>query len=200
MRSTRATTTHKVLGSLAVIGTATAVAGLGTFGTFTDTTTPVSATLTSGDVDIDLSQPATRLDTPVTDLVPGDSIARTVTLENNGTSALSSVSLGVTAGSATVLTGDQVNGLQLALTACTVPWTEAAGPTHTCAGNQRAITTAGAVVGDHALDAPASLEPGGADHLLVTLTLPTTAGNAFQGQSTTLTLTFAGVQRAGTAR
>ncbi|WNV76727.1 TasA family protein [Geodermatophilus sp. DSM 44513] len=199
MRSTRTATTHKVLGSLAVIGTATAVAGLGTFGTFTDTTTPVSTELTSGTVSIDLAQPATPIPATVTDLVPGDTLSRPVTLTNDGTSALSSVTLDTTATSGSVLTTDAVDGLQLALASCTVPWTEAAGPTYTCTGTQTAIST-GRVVSSRPITGAASLEPDGTDHLLVTLGLPTTAGNAFQDKSATLSLTFTAVQRAATTR
>jgi hypothetical protein len=198
--STRGTT-RKVLGSLAVIGTAAAVAGLGTFGTFTDSTTPVSAELTSGTVSINLTQPAAPIPATTAGLLPGDSIARTVTLVNDGNSPLSTVALGVTTANPSVLTTDAVNGLQLALRSCSVAWTQATpAPTYTCAGTERAATTPGAAVGNRTLDTPASLTPGGTDHLLVTLTLPTTADNTFQGKSASLNLTFTGVQRAGTAR
>src|SRR3712207_3105423 len=111
--SNRAGTTRKVLGSLAVIGTAAAVAGLGTFGTFTDSTTPVTAQLTSGTVSINLAQPAAPIPATTTGLLPGDSIARTVTLTNDGNSPLSTVALGVSATTASILTSDTVNGLQL---------------------------------------------------------------------------------------
>jgi hypothetical protein len=198
--STRGTT-RKVLGSLAVIGTAAAVAGLGTFGTFTDSTTPVSAELTSGTVSINLTQPAAPIPATTTGLLPGDSIARTVTLVNDGNSPLSTVALGVTATTPSVLTTDAVNGLQLALRSCSVAWTQATpAPTDTSAGTERAIATPGAAVGNRTLDAPASLTPGGTDHLLVTLTLPATADNTFQGKTSTLALTFSGVQRAATTR
>src|SRR3712207_866743 len=113
-------TTRKVLGSLAVIGTAAAVAGLGTFGTFTDSTTPVTTQLTSGKVSIDLAQPATPIPATTTGLLPGDTIARTLTLVNDGDSPLSSVALGVTTGNPSVLTTDPVNVLQLTLRLCSV--------------------------------------------------------------------------------
>ena len=198
--STRATT-RKVLGSLAVLGTAAAVAGLGTFGTFTDSTTPVSAQLTSGTVSIDLAQPAAPIPAVTTGLLPGDSIARTLTLVNDGNSPLSSVALGVSTTNPSVLTTDPVNGLQLTLKACSVPWTQAGtAPLYTCAGTERALTTGGAAIGNRTLEAPASLTPGGSDHLLLTLSLPATADNTFQGKTSTLALTFSGVQRAATTR
>jgi hypothetical protein len=199
--SNRAGTTRKVLGSLAVIGTAAAVAGLGTFGTFTDSTTPVSAQLTSGTVSIDLAQPAAPIPAVTTGLLPGDSIARTLTLVNDGNSPLSSVALGVSTTNPSVLTTDPVNGLQLTLKACSVAWTQAGTvPLYTCAGTERALTTGGAAIGNRTLEAPASLTPGGTDHLLLTLSLPATADNTFQGKTSTLALTFSGVQRAATTR
>ena len=199
MSSTRATT-RKVLGSLAVIGTAAAVAGLGTFGTFTDSTTPVSAELTSGKVSIDLTQPAAPIPAVTTGLLPGDSIARTVTLRNDGDSPLSSVALGVTTSNPSVLTTDPVNGLQLTLKSCTVAWTQASPTTYSCGGTERAIATPGAAVGDRTLDTPTSLTPGGTDHLLLAVSLPASADNTFQGKTSTLSLTFSGVQRAATSR
>ena len=126
--STRAGTTRKVLGSLAVIGTAAAVAGLGTFGAFTDSTTPVSAQLTSGTVSIDLAQPAAPIPAVTTGLLPGDSIARTLTLVNDGNSPLSSVALGVSTTNPSVLTTDPVNGLQLTLKPARSPGPRAPPP------------------------------------------------------------------------
>ena len=200
MSSTRAGTTRKVLGSLAVIGTAAAVAGLGTFGTFTDSTTPVSAQLTSGTVSIDLAQPAAPIPATTAGLLPGDSIARTVTLVNDGNSPLSTVALGVNATTASILTSDAVNGLQLTVASCSVPWTQATpAPTYTCTGTTKTLGT-GAAVGTRTLDAPAALTPGGAEHLLLTLSLPTTADNTFQAKTATLALTFSGVQRAAATR
>jgi hypothetical protein len=199
MSSTRATT-RKVLGSLAVIGTAAAIAGLGTFGTFTDSTTPVTAQVTSGTVSIDLAQPAAPIPATTTGLLPGDSLARTLTLVNDGDSPLSSVALGVTTANPSVLTTDPVNGLQLTLKSCATPWAQATATTYTCGGAERLITTPGAAVGNRTLDAPASLSPGGTDHLLLTLSLPASADNTFQGKSAALSLVFTGTQRAGSAR
>jgi hypothetical protein len=46
----------------------------------------------------------------------------------------------------------------------------------------------------------ASLNPGGSDNLVFSISLPTSADNSFQGLSNTLNLTFTGVQRTGSAR
>jgi hypothetical protein len=43
-----------------------------------------------------------------------------------------------------------------------------------------------------------TLTAGSTDHLRVTITLPGTAGNTLQNQSSTISYTFSGSQRAGT--
>jgi Camelysin metallo-endopeptidase len=204
MSTNRRTTTRKVIGSLGVIGAAAAVAGLGTFGTFTDSTTPVATTVDSGTVDINLTPNGYTVPATVANFVPGDSMTRAVTLTNAGTAPLSSVTLGVTSSTtpATVLTSDATNGLQLAVRSCSVAWTQggtAQAPTYTCGGTETPMI-AKSVLGNQALPSPASLAPGGTDHLVFTISLPTTADNTFQGKSSALSLTFIGTQRNGTAR
>ena len=44
-----------------------------------------------------------------------------------------------------------------------------------------------------------ALTAGGSDHLRLTLTFPSTAGATLQGLSSTLTYSFLGTQRAGSA-
>jgi hypothetical protein len=188
-------TARKVVGSLGVIGAAAAVAGMGTFGTFTDSSTPVATTISSGTVDIDVSGPAVSTPLTTTGFVPGDSVTQAVNLVNKGTSALGSVTLNTTGTGGTVLTSDAVNGLQLALKSCAVAWTA----TNTCASGEALLST-GPVVGTRTLVNPAALNPGATDYLAFTVSLPTSADNTFQGKSTTLSLTFTGTQRTGTAR
>ena len=87
--------TRKVVGSLAILGTAAAVAGLGTYGNFTDSTTPMNTTVDTGTLSINLAQPGGAVAIPVTTsgFVPGDSISRAVNLINDGNSALGSVNV-----------------------------------------------------------------------------------------------------------
>jgi hypothetical protein len=197
-------TARKVVGSLAILGTAAAVAGLGTYGNFTDSTTPMNTTVASGTLSINLAQPAGAYAVPVsvTGLVPGDSITRAVNLVNDGDLAMSSVSVVSTATAPSILTTDTVNGLQLAVRSCSVPWTQggtASAPTYTCSGSQSTVMT-GPVVANTGLSNPASLNPGGTDYLTFSISLPTTADNTFQGKSAGLSLSFAGAQRSGSAR
>ena len=197
-------TARKVVGSLAILGTAAAVAGLGTYGNFTDSTTPMNTTVASGTLSIDLTQPAGAYAIPVsvTGLVPGDSITRAVNLVNDGTLGLSSVSLLSSATAPSILTTDATNGLQLSVKSCSVPWTQggtASAPTYTCSATQNTLMT-GPVVNNAALSNPNSLNAGGTDYLTFSISLPSTAGNGFQGQSAGLSLYFTGAQRSGSAR
>ncbi|MDP5182289.1 TasA family protein [Blastococcus sp. BMG 814] len=193
-----ASTARKVVGSLGVIGAAAAVAGLGTFGSFTDSTS-VDTTISSGRVSIDLTEPVAI---PVTTagFVPGDVLTRPVTLVNDGDTALGAVNLSATAAASSVLTSDAAKGLQLTLKSCPVAWTQGStASTWTCAGGETTLGS-GAVLAPIALGAVNSLNVGGTDHLAFSISLPTTADNAFQGKTAALTLTFTGTQRSGTAR
>ena len=193
---------RKVIGSLAVVGTAAAVAGLGTFGTFTDSTAPVSTTVQTGTVDINLAQPSGAVTIPATvsGFVPGDSMTRAVNLSNNGTSALSSISLGSTSTASNALVTDATNGLQLSVKACSVAYIGVGTTTPTCSGTERSLYSGAAVVASSALTGLSSMNAGGTDYLVFTVSLPTTAGNAFQGLSAPLSITFTGVQRNAAAQ
>jgi hypothetical protein len=195
--------TKKVVGSLAIAGTAAAVAGLGTFGTFSDSTAPLNTTVASGTVDINLAQPSGAFAVPVTTtgFVPGDSLSRAVNLSNNGDTALSSVSLASTATAASILTTDTVNGLQLSVKSCSVPYTQggtSTAATYTCSGTEKTLVS-GPAVGTNILNGLNSVNAGGVDYLVFSVSLPAGADNTFQGKSATLSLVFSGTQRTGTA-
>ena len=191
------TTARKVIGSLGVIGAAAAVAGLATFGTFTDSTTPVNATIDSGTLSITATQVGT-LPLTVSGFVPGDSMTRAVTLANDGDLSFGSLTLGASVTTSSVLTTDFVNGLRKSVRSCDVAWTES-GNTYTCASGEKVLGS-GPVMANVDLAGSAALAAQGTDHLAYTISLPTTADNTFQGQSAALSLTFTGTQLTGTAR
>ena len=196
------TKARKVVGSLGVIGAAAAVAGLGTFGTFTDSSTPVATTIQSGTLSINLTQQGFAVPVTTSNFVPGDSLTRAVNLVNDGSSPLGSVTLGTTVATPSVLTTDATNGLQLAVKSCSVPWTQggtATAATYTCTGTER-LLGGGPVMTSIALTNPASLAAGATDYLTFAISLPTSADNTFQGKSASLSLTFTGTQRTGSAR
>ena len=201
-KTTKSATARKVVGSLGVIGAAAAVAGMGTFGSFTDSSTPVATTIQSGTLNIDVTQQGFAVPVTTAGFVPGDSLTRAVNLVNSGNVALGSVTLNTTVGTPSILTTDTTNGLQLAVKSCSVPWTQAGtatAATYSCTGTERVLGS-GPVISNLTLSNPASLAAGATDYLTFAVSLPTTAGNTFQGQSAALSLVFTGTQRTGTAR
>jgi len=194
--------TRKIVISLGVVGAAAAVAGMGTFGTFTSSTSGTQQ-VASGTVNIALGSAGTvnnRLSVAATNVVPGDMIQRTATLSNTGTAALSGVTLTTTAAPTSLLDTDATNGLQMTIQSCATPWTEAGTApayTHTCAGATTVVASK-AVIGANTAIAGAALPANGVANLMVTLTLPTSADNTFQGKSSTINFAFTGTQRAAT--
>jgi hypothetical protein len=201
-RTANSSTARKVIGSLGVLGTAAAVAGMGTFGNFTDSTTPVATTIQSGTLSIDLSQQGYAVPVTTTGFVPGDSMTRAVNLVNDGNSPLSAVTLSSTATAGSVLTTDLSNGLQLTVKKCSVAWTQggtASAPAYSCSGTETLVAN-GPVVNTVAINGAAALNAGGTDYLTFSISLPASADNTFQGKSASLSLVFTGTQRTGTAR
>jgi hypothetical protein len=190
----------KVLGSVGVLAAAAAVAGIGTFGAFTDSTAPLASQVGSGTVSIDLAAPAQVLAVPRVDggWLPGDRSYLAVDLVNSGTSALGSVTMAISALHSSALDTDTTNGLQLTMDGCSQAW-DAAGGQYACAGTVTHFY-AGPIVVSGQLPRAASLTAGGVDHLLATATLPQTAGNSFMGATTDLGVVFTGTQRIGTNR
>lgn len=200
--ASRGRTARKVLGSLGVVGAAAAVAGMGTFGTFTDSTAPLNATVSSGTLHLQLTGQNATAAVPMTAsaFVPGDSLSRPVDLTNTGSLDMSSITLQSVATTSSLLNTDTVNGLQLSITSCPVDWTQGTPGRWTCSSTPTTVLASGRAVIQGALSNAASATAGQTDHLLLTLTLPTSADNTFQGKTSTLALTFTGTQKTGTTR
>ena len=118
-------TAARIVATFGVLGATAAIAGLGTFGTFSDTTSPVDTAVDSGVVSVDVADAGSGM-VPFTGglMLPGDSRRFPVDLVNSGNTALSTVSLGSTATASSVLDTDPVNGLQLKVEDCSLPWSE----------------------------------------------------------------------------
>ena len=191
----------KIVGAISAVGAAVAVAGLGTFGQFTDSTSPVNTQVDSGVTSIDVSSPG-GASVPFSGgmMLAGDSRSALVDLVNDGTTPLSSVTLRSWASASSILDQDAVNGLQLSVESCSVAWTTgAAAPT--CSGTTRSYFTAPIVVTNAPLTATAALAAGATDHLKLTAALPSSAsGDAFEGASSTVNFVFTGAQKAGGPR
>jgi hypothetical protein len=195
-------TARKVVGSLGVIGAAAAVAGMGTFGSFTDSATPANTTIDTATLDINAGAVGASIPVTTAGFVPGDSLTRAVDLVNSGTAPLGSVFLNTSVATPSNLTTDLTNGLQMAVKSCSVAWTQGgtpSAPTYTCSGAEQLLAS-GPVASNVSLPNAASLAAGGTDHLTFAISLPTSADNSFQSKSAALSLTFTGTQRTGTAR
>lgn len=195
----------KLVGSLMAIGVSASMAGLGTFATFTDTETGSTA-IDTGIVAMSIGASGTaanRLSVAAVDIVPGDTIQRAVdlTVDSTTTSTLASITLTTTGSAANVLTSDTTNGLQMAIDACSVAWTESVAPyTYTCSGTTTSVLASRAIIGADLALSNLGLTAGTTNRLRVTVTLPSTADNTFQNLANTITYSFTGTQRAATAK
>jgi spore coat-associated protein N len=197
----------KLLLSVALLGAAASIAGLGTYATFTSSTPAQNESVSSGTLQIDVGSTgsvANRLDIGASNIAPGDTIQRTVDLSNAASTVdLSSVTLTTSAPTqSSILDTDATNGLQMTIDKCSVGWTESGPPyTYTCGGSTSTVLASRPVIGSTlALSNLSSLTAGSTDHLRITLSLPTSADNSFQGKSSTIAYVFTGTQRNGTSK
>ena len=205
------TKSQKILVSVAAVGGAAGLAGLGTFAAFTDTGTGTQQ-ISAGTVNVDLGTgTGNRLSVVADGLVPGDTIQRRVTLTNSGSENLASLTLSTTATTSSALNTDTTNGLQMKIEKCAgaLGWREqGTGPyTYTCdqllpgdnAGTRTTVLARRPIIGSAlALSNIASLTDGATDNMVVTADLPTTAPNSMQGLSSVVEYGFNATQRAGT--
>jgi spore coat-associated protein N len=207
-------TSRKILLSIGAIGSAAGIAGMGTFATFTDSES-ASQTIKSGTVNIALgaSGENNRMSVEAAGLVPGDSVQRRVKLSNpseDGQQNLANIKLTTTATTSSLLDTDTTHGLQMKIEKCSglLGWRESATTpyTYTCdqvaandgLGSRSTVLAEGDVIGnEQVLSNMSALTVGNTDDLVVTVTLPQTAGNDFQGKTSTIQYTFVATQRAG---
>jgi predicted ribosomally synthesized peptide with SipW-like signal peptide len=190
--------------AFALVGLLVALGGLGAHASFTSSSS-VSHSVASGTVTIALGATGAstnRLNVNATAIAPGDTMQRSVDLSNTGTVDLASVTLTTTATASSALDTDATNGLQMTIDQCSQAWTESGvSPafTYTCGGSTSSVLASRAIIGSGvSLSNMSSVTPGSTDHLRVTLSFPSAAGNSFQGLSSTISYSFTGTQRAGT--
>jgi predicted ribosomally synthesized peptide with SipW-like signal peptide len=190
---------HKLIASLAVLGAAAAIAGLGTYATFTSSTS-ASHTIATGTLSL-TSGPTNRLGTGASLVAAGDSMQRALDLNYAGSISFGSATLTTNATTSSALDTDATDGLQMAIDKCSVAWTESGPPyTYTCSGTTSSVLASAPVIGSNLALSNLTLTAGSTDHLRVTVTLPGSAGNSLQNLSSTIAYTFTGVQRAGTSQ
>lgn len=193
--------------SVGAVGAASGIAGLGTFAGF-NSSTSASQDVATGTVEIKLGDTGTalnRLTVGATKVAPGDTIQRAVRLSNTGTIDLASVALTTTVApdTSSVLVTDATNGLQMKIDRCSQAWTETGSSapfTYTCGGTTTNVVPSRAVIGADVALPGTALTASSHDNLLVTLNLPATADNSFQGKSSSVVYTFVGTQRVAASR
>jgi spore coat-associated protein N len=187
---------------LAVAST-TVLIGVASVGVYANFSASATASHTAASSTITLALGSTgavtnRMTVNATGLVPGDVYYRSVDLINSGGHNLSSINLTTTASPTSLLDTDATNGLQMVLQRCSVAWTEAGSSpnfTYSCSGSTTSVLATRAVIGTTiALSNLTTATAGNTDHLLLTMTFPSTAGNTFQGLTSGLTFMFNGVQ------
>jgi spore coat-associated protein N len=196
-------TLRKLILSVALVGSAAAVAGLGTYATFTSSTTPIGHTISSGTVSISLGATGAatnRLNIGASGIVPGDTIQRSVDLINASTVNLASITLTTNATTSSVLDTDASNGLQMTIDKCSQAWTESGPPyTYTCGGTTTSVLASRRVIGTDIALSNLTLNAAATDHLRVTLTFPS-GSTVGQGATSVIEYTFTGTQRAAAAQ
>ncbi len=117
----------------------------------------------------------------LSNLVPGDTATRSVTLTNTGTVGFT-YSISASQSNNTLLWSDATNGLQVTVS--------------------RGATTlyTGALKNIGALAVATAVAPGATDTVGYVFSLPASAGNTFQSLTQDLTVTYTATQLAGTAR
>lgn len=191
-------TSGKLLASAALVGTAVAVAGLGTYGAFTDSTA-ANADVSLGTVDISLGSPDDAVGVTIADVLPGDTVEQLVTLSNQGGSDLSSITHTATS---TVTTGvDLSNVVSFAIDSCSGTWAPVVGGADTCSGTVTSVLSSSPLaVTNQKLNGLSALDSDESDQLRIAATLSKDAGNEYQGAESDIAFTFNAVQRSATTK
>jgi spore coat-associated protein N len=192
---------HKVLFTGCLVALALGLAGIGTYATFTAQTSAQAHTIDSGTMTLTIpaAGASNRLTVGASNIAPGDTMQRAFNLTSGGTIDPSSITLTSSASPTSLLDSDATNGLQMVIDKCSVAWTESGPPyTYTCGGTTSTVLASRAVIGANIALSNLALTAGSTDLLRLTLTLPSGAGNTFQGLTSTISYQFTSTQRAAT--
>ena len=151
-----------------------------TTATFTATSTNPSNTANSATLTMSNDKPNAGDLVNVSNLVPGDTMNRTVVITNTGNVGLTYVA-SASAVANTLMWSDTTNGLQV---------TVKRGATVLYTGALKNLS----------LPASGTIAAGGTDTLTYDFTFPASAGNTFQSLAQDFTVTYTATQLAGTAR
>jgi len=135
----------------------------------------------------------------IPNLRPGDTKAYKMTIENSGSVPFTyALSVAAQPGKSSVLDTNAALGLQLKVERCNSAFASCSAPLY----NGRIVVTNLDLGGPDNLPGPGSpkgLKKGSKDYLRLTASLPSGAGNAFQGKTSVLDLTWTATQATGGA-
>jgi spore coat-associated protein N len=179
--------------------------GIGTWATFTGSTSVTQGAIGSGTMSLTIpaAGASNRLTLGASEIAPGDTMQRAVNLTIGGTVDMTAITLTTTAPTSSTLDTNATHGLQLAIDRCSQAWTESGSSpafTYTCGGTTSIVLASRAVIGSSIALSNLLVTAGSTNHLRVTLTFPTTADDAYQGLTSAISYQFAGTQRAGTSK
>lgn len=196
----------------AVAAAGLAITGAGVFAALNATATNTTAqAATSGVLSLQMSTNSAGFTQAVSNLAPGDTVNRYVTLTQGADLDGKALTLAVTDATPTLLTTSATKGLKVTVTQCSVAWTISSG---TCGsgGTSTVLGTAGTALSAIPTATPEKLVAGAIAagstlNLQISLTLPdqtetTVNGSAptgtIQGLTSALTWTFSETQRTAT--
>lgn len=176
----RTTSTGGAPGAVALGLLALAALTGGTSASFTATTVNPNNLLATATLSLSNDKATDGALVSISNLVPGDTAARTVTITNTGTAGFTYTAAAMPL-SSTLLWTDTVKGLQVEVKRGTT------------------VLYSGALK-NLAIPASSTIAPAATDTLAFLFSLPAAADNSFQGLSQTFTVTYTATQLAGTAR
>ena len=194
----RLSATQRMVLAASSLMLAVGMTGAGLYATFTTSATAVhSASTATLTLSLGTTGASTnRLNVNASGLVPADVYYRSFDLINGGTKTLSTIALTTTASVSSLLDTDATNGLHMVLQRCSVAWTESGSSpnfTYSCSGSTSSVLASRAVSGTSiALSNLTATAISTTDHLLLSMTLPVTADDTFQGLTSTLGFAFTG--------
>ncbi|MDF1605015.1 TasA family protein [Nocardioides sp. YIM 152315] len=188
----------KILASIALVAGAATVAGVGTFGAFTDTTT-ADTSVETGVVDVRMNGGGQGVELDLSNMVPGDKVQVPITISRGA----GSVKLGDLAVTTNATNNTLTSKLILGVDKCSQAWTTSADKL-SCNGSTTPVYIGPsniAVQSVHDVWWTQSwintLNDDKAIYLRATLSLPSSAGNDVAGQTADITWSVTGTQRSG---
>jgi hypothetical protein len=184
---------HRRTSILVIVMVAVLGIGAGAFAAFFDSASS-TVSIGAGEVEVEWSTSvSSSLTVPIPSILPGQTVDRVVELRNTGSLAVSDLQVVITAA-----TADNSDGLQLAISDCSVPWS--GSTSFTCGGVETVVSADRPLRAIIALPSLGSHQAGGSDFLRMRFRLPASAPSGLQYSSTTVNFEVLGNHAVGGQR